>query len=187
MSKVFIGGSRAVLRLSAEVEKKLESIVDKGFSVIVGDANGADTAAQVYLHGKNYSHVEVFCSEGICRNNVGKWTVRSVAAQTRERNAEFYYAKDRAMAEEADCGLMLWDGKSTGTPLNVFRLLSLQKKAVVYSVPQARFLEFTGSAEWKNFMTGCSPALRQKIDQRVTQETPARRGGEQGQQLQAKI
>jgi adenine-specific DNA-methyltransferase len=46
-------------------------------------------------------------------------------------------------------GLMIWDGKSIGTLLNVFRLLSQKKEVVVYTVPEKRFQESkTGVAGW---------------------------------------
>lgn len=175
MTKVFIGGSRAVSRLGADVRARLDTIMEKGFSVIVGDANGADKAAQAYLHEHRYLHVEVFCAEGACRNNVGGWTVRSIAAQTRERNAEFYSAKDRVMAEEADFGLMLWDGKSVGTLMNVFRLLNMDKKAVVYIVPQQRFVDFKSTGEWERFIEECSGPVRDKFTRRLTCEAPVHR------------
>jgi hypothetical protein len=130
---------------------------------------------QAYLHGKAYPRVEVFCSEGVCRNTIGNWAVRSVAAQTRERNAEFYSAKDRVMAERANFGLMLWDGKSAGTLMNVFRLLHLQKKAVVYSASQQRFLDFKKPAEWEAFMTNCDATLQEKVAHRVACEVFAPR------------
>jgi len=122
----------------------------------------------------------VFCSKGVCRNNIGNWDVRRVAAQTHEQNAEFYSAKDRVMAEEADLGLMLWDGKSVGTLMNVFRLLHLQKKAVVYIVPQQRFLAFKSAAEWEQFIENCSGSVREKFARRLTCEAPAPRVAGQG-------
>ena len=63
---------------------------------------------------------------------------------SREKTAEFYSMKDRVMAEEATIGLMMWDGQSVGTLMNVVRLLRLNKKAVVYVVPQEKnSLSFT--------------------------------------------
>jgi len=70
MTKVFIGGSRAVSQLGEVVKARLDTIMEKEFSVLLGDANGADKAAQVYLHDKAYSHVEIFCAAGVCRNNL---------------------------------------------------------------------------------------------------------------------
>jgi adenine-specific DNA-methyltransferase len=83
--------------------------------VVIGDANGADKAIQQYLHSRGYRNVEVFCSDGECRNNVGEWTVRAVAVATPERDFRFYSAKDQEMAEAATVGFMIWDGKSIGT------------------------------------------------------------------------
>lgn len=169
-TKVFIGGSRRVSRLSAPIRTRIDNIIAKNFSVLVGDANGADKAVQTYLDDKNYNDVEVFCSEGECRNNVGNWKVRNVPVETRDRGAQFYSAKDRAMTREADVGLMVWDGKSAGTLLNVMRLVSLNKKAVVYIVPDNTFREFHHCEEWQDFFAHCDAGLRRKVEQRATYE-----------------
>ena len=161
---------RRVSRLSARIRKRIDNIIAKSFPIVIGDANGADKAVQTYLHSKHYDDVEVFCSEGQCRNNVGDWKVRNVPAGMRERSAQFYSAKDRAMSDEADVGLMIWDGKSAGTLLNVMRLVSLEKKAVVYIVPDAEFREFRRQQEWQDFFAHCNVELRRKVEQRATQE-----------------
>ena len=62
MMKVFIGGSRYVSRLSADVRRRLDNIVEKRLPVLVGDANGADKAVQRYLQSKHYDLVAVFCA-----------------------------------------------------------------------------------------------------------------------------
>jgi hypothetical protein len=175
MTKVFIGGSRHMARLNVQVRERLDTILNKGFPIIIGDANGADKAVQKYLFGKKYTNVEVFCSDGICRNNVGSWAVRSVPVRSRERTADFYYVKDRAMAEEATVGLMMWDGQSVGTLMNVFRLLKLNKKAVTYAAPQKKFLEFHNEIEWDAFIKHCDVSLRRKVEQRAALEAPVER------------
>ena len=38
------------------------------------------------------------------------------------------------MAQQAEFGLMIWDGKSPGTVLNILRLVRGSKKAVLVSV-----------------------------------------------------
>lgn len=171
MTKVFIGGSRHISRLSAEIQHRLDNIIERGFPVLVGDANGADKAVQMYLHSKCYKAVEVFCSEGLCRNNVGAWQTRNVPAETRERNAQFYSAKDKVMAQEATIGLMVWDGKSVGTLLNVLRLLNLHKKVLMYIAPLKRFREFRQASEWDDFIATCDSSVRRKVEQRAIQET----------------
>lgn len=172
MTKVFIGGSRHISLLNDQVRKRIDNIIEKGFPILIGDANGADKAVQQYLHSKHYDNVEVFCSDGICRNNIGSWEIHPVPAGTRERNAQFYSAKDRAMAQEATVGLMMWDGKSIGTLLNVFRLLSLKKKAVIYTAPEKKFREFRNSAEWRNFIENYDMGLRREVEKRTKLETP---------------
>ena len=171
MTKVFIGGSRRASRLNTQVRKRLDNIMERGFPIIIGDANGADKAVQQYLHSKHYQNVEVFCSEGICRNNIGDWRTRNIPTGTRNRDAQFYSAKDRVMAQEATIGLMIWDGKSVGTLLNLFRLLSLKKKSVIYTVPEKQFLEFRSQLEWENFLESRDIGLRRKIEQRTKRET----------------
>lgn len=169
-TKVFIGGSRHVSRLSSAIRRRIDNIVANNLSVVVGDANGADKAVQIYLHGKGYSNVEVFCSEGKCRNNVGNWNVRSIPVKAHDRGVQFYSAKDRAMTLAADIGLMVWDGKSAGTLLNVMRLVHLKKKAVIYIVPNKEFKEFRCYEEWQDFFAHCAVELRSKVEQRAAHE-----------------
>jgi len=171
MTKVFIGGSRHAPRLAAQVRGRLDNIVRKGFPIVIGDANGADKAVQQYLHQVHYRNVEVFCSDGICRNNVGNWKTRNIPVGTRRRDARFYSVKDRAMAEEATFGLMIWDGKSVGTLLNVHRLLARRKKSVIYIVSEKRFLEFRNELDWEEFLTSRDDRLRHSVEQRATLES----------------
>jgi hypothetical protein len=47
--------------------------------------------------------------------------------------------KDQAMADTAEYGLMLWDGKSKGTINNVLNLCRAHKPVVVYVAPAKSF------------------------------------------------
>src|SRR3990170_3898864 len=64
MTKVFIGGSRRLSRLNKDVKRRLDNIIERGFTVVVGDANGADKAVQQYLASRRYQKVIVFCMAG---------------------------------------------------------------------------------------------------------------------------
>jgi hypothetical protein len=174
MTKVFIGGSRHVSRLNVQMRQRLDTILSKGLPIIIGDANGADKAVQKYLFDKHYTNVKVYCSDRTCRNNVGGWTVHSVPVRSQKKTADFYSEKDRAMAEEATVGLMMWDGESVGTLMNVFRLLKLNKKAVVYAVPQRDFIEFHNTAQWEIFVDHCHSSLRRKLEERIVIERTAK-------------
>jgi hypothetical protein len=163
MTKVFIGGSRRVSRLNADVMRRIDRIIEQGFPVFVGDANGADKAVQKYLQNRGYEAVEVFCSGGECRNNLGNWPVRVVAAPQARRDFDYYAAKDERMAQEASIGLMIWDGKSAGTLANAARLLRQDKKVVVYATPAKRFLTLRTEADREHLLSGCGRDVREKV------------------------
>ena len=182
MTKVFIGGSRRVSRLNADVQRRIDRIIEQGFPVFVGDANGADKAVQKYLQSRGYEAVEVFCSGGECRNNVGNWPVRAVGVPQARRDFAYYAAKDERMAQEASIGLMIWDGKSAGTLANAARLLRQDKKVVVYATPAKRFLTLKTEADWERLVSGCARDVREKV---LRAASPARRqlGGKQASLL----
>lgn len=167
MKKVFIGGSRRVSRLNSDVTLRLDRIIEKGLPVLVGDANGADKAVQQYLRNRRYDHVEVFCVEGSCRNNVANWPVRHVPAPNNRKDFSYYEAKDKVMADEASVGFMIWDGKSLGTLMNAFRLLCQRKTVVIYATRGKEFFELKGEADWERFATHLGKELRRRIEARV--------------------
>lgn len=138
-STVFVAGSRQISRLPAEVKTRLDTMVEKGFQILVGDANGADKAVQRYLADKAYSNVLVHCMKDHCRNNIGNWPIHELVAPRGAKGFDYYSVKDRAMAEAAEYGLMIWDGKSKGTVNNVVNLSRDHKPVVVYIAPTGQF------------------------------------------------
>jgi len=164
MMKVFVGGSRKITRLSSEVHRRLDGILAKNLPIVIGDAQGADKSVQQYLYSRGYRDVEVFCSGTRCRNNVGNWPTRQVAVNSSRRDFDFYATKDLRMSEEASFGLMIWDGESAGTLMNVLRLAKQNKKVVIVEVPKHRFRELKNESEWKNFFSGCSNEVRLRIE-----------------------
>ncbi len=167
-TKVFVAGSRSLSRLNKDVKRRIDNIVDKGFTVIVGDANGVDKAVQRYLRSRHYCAVVVFCMEAGCRNNVGDWPTRAVAAaDSSRRDFAYYSTKDRAMAEEADYGLMLWDGKSRGTLRSVVDLVRQSKPVVVYFAPAKSFHTLRQSSELAEMLHRVGPAALYGIDREL--------------------
>jgi len=147
MDTVFVAGSRALSKLSAQVKERLDNIMRKDFTVLVGDANGADKAVQRYLAECRYKRVVVYCME-VCRNNVGDWPIRSHSANPALKKDRHYYGiKDRAMAKDASCGFMLWDGISKGTLSNVVSLLDYDKKVLLFSAPKKQFFTLHSSRD----------------------------------------
>jgi hypothetical protein len=135
MTAVFIGGSRKLSKLNKKVTQILDRVIDKGFIVLVGDANGADKAVQNYLVNKKYNNVRIYCMQNGCRNNLGNWQTKTIEAPVGKTGFQYYSTKDLKMAQNADYGFMLWDSKSRGTLNNIHNLLKENKKVVVYLAP----------------------------------------------------
>lgn len=167
MRKLFIGGSRRISRLDDQLRSRLDAVIQKHLQVLVGDANGADKAVQSYFARRGYQKVQVYCSAGDCRNNVGFWEVQSVKPPHNRRDFEFFAAKDAAMAQEADVGLMLWDGRSVGTIVNVARLIAAGKPVVVYVASERKFRTVRSRSTLEVLLTPCPEEMRQRIDQYV--------------------
>jgi probable addiction module antidote protein len=118
----------------------------------------------------SYPHVTVFCSGDRARNNLGPWETCKVAVPKHARGFDFFAAKDREMAKKADFGLMIWDGKSPGTALNVLRLVRAGKKAVLLNIPQKEAVTFKTLGDWSAFLSRCDPELVESLRARATPE-----------------
>jgi len=147
MHSVFIAGSRALSKLNVQVKERIDNILRKQLTVLVGDANGADKAVQRYLAECGYQQVIIYCMD-TCRNNMGNWPTRShSAAPGVKRDRHYYGIKDRAMAKDASYGFMLWDGTSKGTLTNVINLLDHEKKVLLFSAAKKQFFTLHTSAD----------------------------------------
>jgi hypothetical protein len=161
---VFIAGSRHLSKLSKDVKRRIDSIVDKQLTVIIGDANGVDKTVQKYLTAKRYNNVIVFCMENCCRNNIGGWPTRAIAASVPNRKDFAYFStKDRAMAAEADYGLMLWDGESRGTLTSIVDLVRKEKLVVVYISTDKNFYTLRQPADLTTMLSRVAPAVFERI------------------------
>jgi len=151
---VFIGGSRAVSKLNASLRGRLDDFVQRGDTILIGDANGADKAVQQYLADCDYRNVIVFCMQE-CRNNIGAWSVRSVKSPSDRRDFSYYAAKDLVMVEEAKCGVMLWDAKSKGTLQNMLNLVAAGKRTLVYFAPTKDFHVLATEQDLQTLLARC--------------------------------
>ena len=115
--KVFISGSISIKILPKVAKEKLDSIIEKNLTVLVGDANGVDKLIQEYLRNKSYQNVYVYYAGSSIRNNLANWHVVNVPSNLTGR--ALYTQKDKKMALDADYGMMIWDGKSQGTKANI--------------------------------------------------------------------
>lgn len=166
MTKVFIGGSRRLSRLNAQVRQRLDNIMHQSYDVLVGDANGVDKAIQSYMAECLYQRVTVFFAGARPRNNVGDWPTRRVEVGRKTRDFKFYMAKDLHMAQEADYGFMMWDGKSAGTLSNILELIEKGKKALVYFAPDKTFLSITTRQQLQKAIGRCPEKARETFDRK---------------------
>jgi hypothetical protein len=167
MTKVFIAGSRQLSRLNADVKRRIDTMIEKGFTILVGDANGADKAVQRYLADKGYRDVIVHCTSANCRNNIGGWSTREIAAPKGARGFAYYATKDQAMVDDAAYGLMLWDGESKGTLNNVINMIRQAKPVVVYLAPKRTFQNLRSSADVVDLLTNCDRASVQRFEREL--------------------
>lgn len=172
MTKVFIAGSRKLSRLSPEVKARIDTMIQKGFTILVGDANGADKAVQRYLADKDYRNVIVHCMTANCRNNVGGWPTQEIAAPQGTRGFAYYSVKDQAMVDAAEYGLMLWDGESKGTLNSVINMIRQNKPVVVYLAPRKSFQNLRSSDDLNALLANCDTATVRRFERELGLELP---------------
>ncbi len=150
--RIFIAGPRLISELDENINKKLNSICEKGYDVLVGDADGIDSSIQKFLNDRKYKNVTVFASRGIARNNYGDWKIENVVVAENVTGFDFYATKDLSMAKNADIGFMIWNGESKGTFNNIINLLNLNKEVILYYVPIKKFYQFKQMSDLDNFI-----------------------------------
>lgn len=167
MKTVFLSGSRNTSRLNDLIRERIQNMIDSDLRIVVGDANGADKAMQKFLADNGYGSVIVFCAGDRCRNNVGNWRTEKIAVDPGIRGREFYAQKDRAMAEQADFGFVLWDGKSAGSIGNVLELVSRGKKVVLYYSPEKQFYNIGSVSDANSVLEKCDPVALDKLSKKT--------------------
>lgn len=80
------------------------------------------------------------------------------------------------MADDASCGVMLWDGESKGTLNNIQNLLAAGKKTLVYFSPEESFHKIETQDDLGLLLAHCDPnaivTAQRKIERAaVRQET----------------
>ena len=159
--KVFIAGPRAVSKLNNQVKERLNNIINNDFTVLVGDCSGVDKQIQQYCYSLNYNNVKVYASNGNARNNIGHWEVEKVEVEKTKKGFEFYAAKDLEMAKAADYGFMIWNGKSKGTFTNIINLINIEKKSVIYFIPERTFYTISSLQDFAKLIKKCDVAIKE--------------------------
>ena len=68
------------------------------------------------------------------------------------------------MSDDADYGLMLWDGKSKGTLNNIINLLLQKKSVLVYFSSSKEFMTIKNFSDLESLLKKCDPAIIQKMN-----------------------
>lgn len=167
MTTVFIAGSITIKKLDPVAQVRLVNIVELGHQVIVGDADGADTAIQQFLHESGARHVTVYCVGGQPRNNLGGWPVNNVTTYHKPGSRAYFTAKDIEMAKDADVGLMIWDTKSTGTLSNVIELLNRKRNSTVFINKEKVFHKVVQVDDLEALVARMAEVSRLKADTKI--------------------
>lgn len=169
MTTVFIGGSRAISGLNPVIRERLDDLMHRRCVIFIGDANGADKMVQQYLAEQDYRDVVVYCMSH-CRNNVGGWPIKKIESASKTKDFAYYAAKDLAMAQDAKCGVMLWDGASKGTLNNIQNLIGSGKKVLVYLSTSKAFTKLNGQADLDQFLQQCDPKTIAEAQERISRK-----------------
>lgn len=168
MAMIFIGGSRDIFELPEPAVERIGAIVAAEHGVFIGDASGADAEAQSVLAGYGYQHVGVFHSGKEPRNNLGDWAAYHIPPPPGAQGFAAHAEKDREMARRADFGLMIWDGASPGTALNMLRLAIIASPCVLYDMARGVVRTIYNTADWRAMLDNAGPDVRQQVDVRMT-------------------
>jgi len=152
MNKVFISGSRMLWRLNQQMIHCLDNYMRDSATVLIGDANGADKAVQKYLAQKKYEEVVVFCMHNYCRNNLGNWEIKTAISAKKKKDANYFRIKDDMMANEANLGFVLWDGKSKGAFHNIVNLVMSDKPTMVFFQPNGSVHNILSLSDFYQFV-----------------------------------
>ena len=174
MSTVFIAGSIKIKKLHPRFVDRIANIVEQNLDIVVGDANGADTAIQSELVRQMAERVTVYCSGDEPRNNKGNWRVKRVVSTEKPGTRAFFQEKDVEMAAAADFGLMLWDSASIGTLSNVFVLLDEGKKSVVFINKDKSFLNVKGPGDILSLVAVMSDGAKAHAERKLRLQSKIR-------------
>ncbi|QPC95607.1 hypothetical protein [Mesorhizobium sp. INR15] len=168
MSMIFIGGSREIFELPEPAIARIGAIVAAEHGVLIGDAPGADAEAQGLLAGYGYEHVGIFHAGKEPRNNLGDWAAYHVPCLEGAHGYCAHAAKDREMTRRADFGMMVWDGASPGTAVNVLRLVMANKPCVIYDLARGSLATAHNVEDWCATLHHAGSDIRRQAEARMT-------------------
>lgn len=152
--KILITGSRNIKdNLPQTVYDKIDEHIEQGEEFLIGDRAGFDMYVQRDLCNKLCSYVTVYVSgwREISKNNIGRWPeehcpigVSSGYGDNLERTF--------AMSEDADAGIVIWDGESDDSFINMINLIFLGKKVDLYLINEKKWKNVESLEDLKDYV-----------------------------------
>ncbi len=137
--KVYISGSKFIGSnywkddIPAEAfTKVLDEIIEKEEDVIVCDYYGVDEVVQYYLHDKAYKNVTVYVAGKKTRKNIGNWKEKHCITADDANRFRYFMDKETAAFEDADYGIIAWDGEDNDSYAEMLYLAYQGKKCRLY-------------------------------------------------------
>lgn len=154
MPAVFISGSRVISYIPDEALNRVNKMIEGRMDILIGDSErGVDARIAAYLYERQYDRVDIYTVRDAPRisKRCSTWGVVNVQRSVEpKRNAQgetvnqrsIETEKDRAMADRAEFGLVVWQPEYTnrfgrtsvskGSLRNMYQLLRSGKPVVLY-------------------------------------------------------
>lgn len=123
--KLLLMGSSAFKsnQLPIEIKEKIDEAIERGMTIIVGEAHGAGRLYQDYLNAKGYRNVIVGHVVRM-RYNVGNWKDVQYGKNLKER--------ERKMIDDCDLAVVIWMNSSGVIAENLELLKRIGKPTFLY-------------------------------------------------------
>lgn len=142
--KVFICGSISIKKIPPEAEKIIDNIIAKRYEILVGDADGIDCQTQEYCKDKKYFKLTIyFVGDKARKIATSEFMAKQIKKDSnkieyvqnsnkKQSERERQWIKDKAMMDDCDYGLIIWDGESKGSYKNLLYMIDSKKKFYLY-------------------------------------------------------
>lgn len=146
--KVFICGSISIKEIPPEAEKIIDKIIAQRYEILVGDANGIDYKIQEYCRDKKYFKLTIYIVGDKPRKiATNEFTAKQIKKDSNEieyvpieeensnkkpSERDKQWIKDKAMIDDCDYGLIIWNGESKGSYKNLLYMIDSKKEFHLY-------------------------------------------------------
>lgn len=146
--KVFMCGSISIKEIPPEAKKRIDNIIAKRYEILVGDADGIDYEIQKYCRDKKYFKLTIYIVGDEARkiattefatkqikkdsNEIEYVPIEEENSKKKPSERERQWIKDKAMIDDCDYGLIIWDGESKGSYKNLLYMVDSKKKFHLY-------------------------------------------------------